>query len=98
RGERRTRVAQIQTNQDGRHDFDFLFGRRRIHNRKVVDTLDPSCDEWVEFEAVGEAEAILGGLGNVDTFSTQALPPTGDPFEGFTPPLLVPETGVLWVW
>ena len=44
-------MAQIQTSEDGRHDFDFLFGRRRIHNRKVVDTLDPSSDEWVEFEA-----------------------------------------------
>ncbi len=91
-------MAQIQTSEDGRHDFDFLFGRRRIHNRKVVDTLDPSSDEWVEFEAIGEAEPILGGLGNVDTFSTLALPPAGDPFEGFTLRLFDPETGLWRIW
>jgi len=91
-------MAQIKTSEDGRHDFDFLFGRRRILNRKVVDTLDPSSDEWVEFEAIGEAEPILGGLGNVDTFSTQALPPAGDPFEGFTLRLFDPETGLWRIW
>ena len=91
-------MAQVQTSEDGRHDFDFLFGRRRILNRKVVDTLDPSSDEWVEFEAIGEAEPILGGLGNVDTFSTQALPPNGDPFEGFTLRLFVPQTGLWRIW
>ena len=64
-------MAQAQTTEDGRRDFDFLFGRRRIHNRKLVDTLDLDCTDWVEFEAEGEARPILAGLGNVDRFSVQ---------------------------
>ena len=91
-------MALAQTTHDGRHDFDFLFGRRRIHNRKLVDTLDPDSTEWVEFEAFGEAEPILGGLGNVDTFTAPAMPPSGDPFEGFTLRLFDPETGVWRIW
>ena len=91
-------MAQVQSTDDGRHGFDFLFGRRRIHNRKLVDTLDPDCTDWVEFEAFGEAQPILGGLGNVDTFSAAAMPPTGAPFEGFTLRLFDPATGVWRIW
>lgn len=91
-------MAQVETTRDGRHDFDFLFGRRRIDNRKLVDTLDPACTDWVEFEAFGEAQPILGGLGNVDLFSVPALPPTGDPYEGFTLRLYDPETGIWRIW
>lgn len=91
-------MAQAETIQDGRHDFDFLFGPRRIHNRKLVDTLDLESSDWVEFEAFGEARPILGGLGNVDDFSVPALPPSGRPFEGFTLRLFDPETALWKIW
>ena len=44
---------------DGRHDFDFLFGAWQISNRKRVDMLVPGDDEWVEFGATSEARPIF---------------------------------------
>ena len=68
----------------GATDFDFLPGRWHIANRKLVDTLDPDCDEWEEFGAGSEARAMLGGAGNVDHFTTPG-------YEGFSLRLYDPE-------
>jgi hypothetical protein len=72
-------------------DFDFLPGRWHIANRKLVDTLDPACDEWEEFGADSEARAMLGGAGNVDHFTT-------DGYEGFSLRLYDPEHDVWKIW
>jgi hypothetical protein len=72
-------------------DFDFLPGAWTIANRRLVDTLDPGCDEWEEFEATSEARAILGGGGNVDTFH-------GPGYEGFSLRLYDPEADVWRIW
>jgi hypothetical protein len=72
-------------------DFDFLPGRWHIANRKLVNTLDPACDEWVEFGADSEARAMLGGAGNVDHFTT-------DGYEGFSLRLYDPERDVWRIW
>jgi hypothetical protein len=82
---------------DGRHDFDFLFGDWRIRNRKLTDMTDSRCDEWVEFDATGHALPILGGLGNVDTFSVPALP-NGKSFEGATVRLFDTESRQWKIW
>jgi hypothetical protein len=34
-----------------RHDFDFIFGRWQVHNRRLADIANPDCTKWVEFEA-----------------------------------------------
>jgi hypothetical protein len=82
---------------DGRHDFDFFFGSWQQENRKRVKPLVPDDDEWVEFESFSEARPILGGLGNVDTFSAPQFP--GRPgFEGFSLRLFEPETGLWRIW
>lgn len=82
---------------DGRGDFDFIFGRWQVRNRKLVDVVDPGCTEWVEFDAVSQAEPILGGLGHVDRIWAQA-PPGGSPFEGFTLRQFDPAARVWRIW
>ena len=54
---------------DGARDFDFLFGRWRIRNRKLAKILCGS-NEWIEFDATSECRPILGGAGNEDEFRT----------------------------
>lgn len=82
---------------DGRTDFDFLFGRWHILNRKLVEVADPDCAEWVEFGATSSVEPILDGLGNVDRMWAEA-PAGGEQFEGFTLRQFDPEAGVWRIW
>ena len=82
---------------DGRNDFDFVYGRWLVHNRKLRDVADPACDEWVEFEATSRVHPILGGSGHVDEMSVPA-PPDGEPFEGFTLRLFDPAAGTWSIW
>jgi hypothetical protein len=87
----------VAAGQEGRADFDFFFGRWQIRNRKLRDPLEEGCDEWLEFEAFGEAWPILGGLGNVDTYKAPEFP--GRPgFEGATLRLFEPATGLWRIW
>jgi hypothetical protein len=72
-------------------DFDFLPGRWRIANRRLTDPLDPSCDTWEEFEATSDAEAMLGGGGNLDHFRR-------DGYEGFSLRLYDPEHDLWRIW
>ena len=52
-----------------RRDFDFLFGRWNVRNRRLRKRLAGS-DEWEEFEATSVARPLLDGLGNEDEFRT----------------------------
>jgi hypothetical protein len=82
---------------DGRHDFDFFFGTWHVANRKRVKPLSIDDTEWIEFDAQVEARPILGGVGNVDTFTAPEFP--GRPgFEGFTLRLFEPETRLWRIW
>jgi hypothetical protein len=51
------------------HDFDFLFGRWTVHNRRLRRRLAGS-GEWEEFAAEHVARPLLDGLGNEDEFRT----------------------------
>lgn len=80
------------------NDFNFLFGGSwHIHNRKLADMSEPGCTEWLEFAAVGQAQPILGGLGNTDSFVTEEFPGRGA-FQGHTMRLFEPETGLWRIW
>jgi hypothetical protein len=54
-------MTAAETRVDGRHDFDFLFGKWSIHNRKLARMAEPGCADWIEFTAEGEARPVLGG-------------------------------------
>jgi hypothetical protein len=47
------------------HDFDFYFGRWRIHHTQLVERLAGS-NEWREFEGTSTAWPTMGGTGNID--------------------------------
>jgi len=90
-------VTPTADRKDGRADFNFIFGRWHVRNRKLADVADPDCTDWVEFDAVSQAEPILDSLGHVDRIWAEA-PPGGKPFEGFTLRQFDPEAGVWRIW
>jgi hypothetical protein len=84
------------TGADGRHDFDFFFGTWHGAIRKLADTTDRHCTEWVELEAVCDCAPILGGLGN---FETATMRPGGaGAIDGATLRMFEPATGLWRIW
>ena len=77
--------------------FEFLYGHWKVHNRKLRDVADPSCEDWVEFDASSEVFPILGGIGHVDRIYVPS-PSDGEPFEGFTLRLYEPSTETWRIW
>ena len=61
-------------NGSGMHDFDFLFGRWRVHNARLRRRL-AGCTEWQQFDAIMDCRPILGGIGNIDEFVTDEFGP-----------------------
>jgi hypothetical protein len=90
-------ITILNVSEESRHEFDFIFGRWHIHNRKLVDTTDPLCEEWVEFEASSEAFPVLNGFGHVDRMYVDDAIDI-DPFEGFTLRLFDPSSGTWKIW
>ena len=81
----------------GTQDFDFIFGRWRVHNRKLRNVGDPACQEWVEFDAASHAFPVLQGTGHIDRMYVPD-PPDGDAFEGFTLRMFDPTAGTWSIW
>src|SRR5882724_11420862 len=76
-------------------DFDFLVGKWKMHNRHLNKRLE-NCQEWTEFDSSDENSKILGGAGDMDTYSTAQFPgQEGKLFEGLTLRLFDPKTR-LW--
>lgn len=55
----------METENDGRNDFDFLIGSWKVHHRMLIQRLKGSTD-WVEFEGETVDRKIMNGLGNMD--------------------------------
>jgi hypothetical protein len=71
------------------HDFDFMVGRWKVHNRFLNGRL---CGSrlWIEFEATYEFSLLLDGIGNIDQFHSEH---DGKKVEGITLRLFDPVTG-----
>jgi len=88
-----TQAAPISV---GMHDFDFLLGSWKMHNRFLKGRLQNS-QEWVEFDGTLRVHPILKGLGNIDEYSAVR---EGRAIEGATLRLFNPATGdwsLYWV-
>jgi ribosomal 50S subunit-recycling heat shock protein len=70
---------------DHRHDFDFLHGRWKGHNRRLRVRL-AGCTEWEEFESTYVVRPILNGTGNQGELRTPFWPDfVGMSFRFFNP-------------
>ena len=67
----KARSQEPAAEHDGQHDFDFLFGRWKSHQRRLMHPLTGSAD-WVEFEATLVVRPALGGSANVDELEGDA--------------------------
>ena len=61
----------MQTESDGRNDFDFLIGTWKVHHRTLKQRLNGST-EWNEFEGDTVSSKVLNGLGIMDHSILQA--------------------------
>jgi hypothetical protein len=62
---------------DGQHDFDFIFGRWKIHLKRKV----AASNTWTEFDGIGVYRKVWGGRANLNEFEADS--PTGH-LEGLT--------------
>ena len=75
---------------DGSHDFDFIYGKWRMPNHRLVKRLAGS-HEWTDFVSCDEAKPLPGGIGDTDTLRTNFW----KNFVGITVRTYDPTTG-LW--
>jgi hypothetical protein len=85
--QREVPMQSLRQHHDGRHDFDFCHGHWHVRNQRLTQRLVGSQD-WETFEAVQQCRPILGGIGNVDEFSTG----WGNGFLGMTLRLFNPQS------
>ncbi len=57
---------------DGQHDFDFLFGHWKVHNRHLLRPLTGSKEEWEEFDGTSVVRPIWGGRSNTEEYEADS--------------------------
>ncbi len=55
----------MQTENDGRNDFDFLVGNWKMRHRRLKERLK-GCTDWEEFEGTAVGKKLLNGLAHCD--------------------------------
>jgi hypothetical protein len=81
---------KITATRDGSHDFDFLYGKWKMPNHRLLKRLANSHD-WEDFMSYDECRPLPGGIGNEDFFKTDHW----KDFVGMTTRTYDPKTG-LW--
>jgi hypothetical protein len=72
--------AEAATNRDGQHDFDFIFGRWKIHLKRRAPSAN-GISSWTEFDGYGLYRKIWDGRANLNEFEADS--PSGH-IEGLT--------------
>jgi hypothetical protein len=87
---------QSKSAQNPAHDFDFVLGRWRIENTRLVKRLAGST-EWETFEATAHARPLPGGIGNYDDFIAEKWRPefVGMSFRVFSP--ITKKWSIYWL-
>jgi hypothetical protein len=67
------KAAPRHTLHDPQKDFDFLFGRWNVRNRRLRERLAGS-DEWLEFDSTIVARPVWDGLANLDEYDAPHTP------------------------
>jgi hypothetical protein len=78
----------MQTEHDGRADFDFFIGHWKAHSRRLRERLKGST-EWDELEGEAVVQKVLGGMGNIDEITINR---ESGRLEGLTLRLYNPES------
>ncbi len=78
----------------GAHDFDFLFGRWKVHHRMLKARLEGS-QEWIEADGTVTEQPLMGGLGNIEDF---AMIRDGQPFFAAALRAFDPQSGEWSIW
>jgi len=60
-------VQSVSPVHDGQHDFDFLFGRWKVHCRRLLHPLTGS-NEWIEFDGTNVVHRVWDGRANMEEF------------------------------
>ena len=81
-------------NLSGLHDFDFLFGEWRVHNRRLKER-PVGSNNWEEFEGSIVSRPYMEGRANVD--DTVFHTPQGE-YRGVAPRAYDPKTGQWAIW
>jgi len=82
-------TEQPTATRDGSHDFDFLYGKWKMPNHRLLKRLANSHD-WEDFISYDECRPLPGGIGNEDFFKTDHW----KDFVGMTTRTYDPKTGI----
>ncbi len=88
----------MDSQNDGRKDFDFFFGRWKVHNSRLKRRLAGST-EWQEFDCAVACHPVMGGIGNVDSFDVEVFP-DGKTLHGMSLRFFNPKTrlwSIYWI-